>query len=125
MWHICNVHFPAGFARRNDRRITRVRAILRQPPAKNSLTLAGVVRTVGSLYAPQDRNSRQEARRQLWEPAIARHARAGCNCASRDVSKSGSTKSRSDVPCPAFKRKYDYEDMVGWSNGKTRFWVAA
>ncbi len=24
-----------------------------------------------------------------------------------------------------FKRKYDYEDMVGWSNGKTRFWIAA
>jgi catechol 2,3-dioxygenase-like lactoylglutathione lyase family enzyme len=24
-----------------------------------------------------------------------------------------------------FKRKYDYEDMVGWSNGKTLFWIAA
>ena len=24
-----------------------------------------------------------------------------------------------------FKRKYDYEDMAGWSNGKTLFWIAA
>ncbi len=24
-----------------------------------------------------------------------------------------------------FKRKYDYADMVGWSNGKTLFWIAA
>jgi catechol 2,3-dioxygenase-like lactoylglutathione lyase family enzyme len=24
-----------------------------------------------------------------------------------------------------FKLKYDYEDMVGWSNGKTLFWIAA
>ena len=24
-----------------------------------------------------------------------------------------------------FKRKYDYQDMVGWSNGKTLFWIAA
>ena len=24
-----------------------------------------------------------------------------------------------------FKRKYDYEDMTGWSNGKTLFWIAA
>jgi len=24
-----------------------------------------------------------------------------------------------------FKRKYDYMDMTGWSNGKTRFWIAA
>jgi len=24
-----------------------------------------------------------------------------------------------------FKRKYDYPDMVGWSNGKTLFWIAA
>jgi catechol 2,3-dioxygenase-like lactoylglutathione lyase family enzyme len=24
-----------------------------------------------------------------------------------------------------FTRKYDYEDMVGWSNGKTLFWIAA
>ncbi len=24
-----------------------------------------------------------------------------------------------------FKRKYDYDDMVGWSNGKTLFWIAA
>jgi catechol 2,3-dioxygenase-like lactoylglutathione lyase family enzyme len=22
-----------------------------------------------------------------------------------------------------FKRKYDYEDMAGWSNGKTLFWM--
>jgi catechol 2,3-dioxygenase-like lactoylglutathione lyase family enzyme len=24
-----------------------------------------------------------------------------------------------------FKRKYDYADMAGWSNGKTLFWIAA
>ena len=24
-----------------------------------------------------------------------------------------------------FKRKYDYADMTGWSNGKTLFWIAA
>ena len=24
-----------------------------------------------------------------------------------------------------FKRKYDYDDMTGWSNGKTLFWIAA
>ena len=24
-----------------------------------------------------------------------------------------------------FKLKYDYEDMAGWSNGKTLFWIAA
>jgi catechol 2,3-dioxygenase-like lactoylglutathione lyase family enzyme len=24
-----------------------------------------------------------------------------------------------------FKRKYNYADMVGWSNGKTLFWIAA
>jgi len=24
-----------------------------------------------------------------------------------------------------FERKYDYEDMTGWSNGKTLFWIAA
>jgi catechol 2,3-dioxygenase-like lactoylglutathione lyase family enzyme len=24
-----------------------------------------------------------------------------------------------------FKLKYDYEDMTGWSNGKTLFWIAA
>jgi catechol 2,3-dioxygenase-like lactoylglutathione lyase family enzyme len=24
-----------------------------------------------------------------------------------------------------FKRKYDYADMVGWSNGKTLFWISA
>jgi catechol 2,3-dioxygenase-like lactoylglutathione lyase family enzyme len=24
-----------------------------------------------------------------------------------------------------FKPKYDYADMVGWSNGKTLFWIAA
>jgi catechol 2,3-dioxygenase-like lactoylglutathione lyase family enzyme len=24
-----------------------------------------------------------------------------------------------------FRRKYDYADMTGWSNGKTLFWVAA
>jgi len=24
-----------------------------------------------------------------------------------------------------FKLKYDYADMVGWSNGKTLFWIAA
>jgi len=24
-----------------------------------------------------------------------------------------------------FKRKYDYSDMTGWSNGKTLFWIAA
>jgi len=24
-----------------------------------------------------------------------------------------------------FKRKYDYEGMAGWSNGKTLFWIAA
>jgi catechol 2,3-dioxygenase-like lactoylglutathione lyase family enzyme len=24
-----------------------------------------------------------------------------------------------------FKRKYDYGDMAGWSNGKTLFWIAA
>jgi catechol 2,3-dioxygenase-like lactoylglutathione lyase family enzyme len=24
-----------------------------------------------------------------------------------------------------FKLKYDYEDMVGWSNGKTLFWITA
>ena len=24
-----------------------------------------------------------------------------------------------------FKRKYNYEDMAGWSNGKTLFWIAA
>jgi catechol 2,3-dioxygenase-like lactoylglutathione lyase family enzyme len=24
-----------------------------------------------------------------------------------------------------FKRKHDYEDMTGWSNGKTLFWIAA
>ena len=24
-----------------------------------------------------------------------------------------------------FERKYDYEDMAGWSNGKTLFWIAA
>ena len=24
-----------------------------------------------------------------------------------------------------FKREYDYEDMTGWSNGKTLFWIAA
>ena len=23
-----------------------------------------------------------------------------------------------------FKRKYDYADMAGWSNGKTLFWIA-
>jgi catechol 2,3-dioxygenase-like lactoylglutathione lyase family enzyme len=25
----------------------------------------------------------------------------------------------------SFKRKYDYADMAGWSNGKTLFWIAA
>jgi catechol 2,3-dioxygenase-like lactoylglutathione lyase family enzyme len=25
----------------------------------------------------------------------------------------------------SFKRKYNYEDMAGWSNGKTLFWIAA
>jgi catechol 2,3-dioxygenase-like lactoylglutathione lyase family enzyme len=24
-----------------------------------------------------------------------------------------------------FKRKYDFQDMAGWSNGKTLFWIAA
>ncbi len=24
-----------------------------------------------------------------------------------------------------FRRKYDYADMAGWSNGKTLFWIAA
>ncbi len=24
-----------------------------------------------------------------------------------------------------FKLKHDYEDMAGWSNGKTLFWIAA
>ncbi len=24
-----------------------------------------------------------------------------------------------------FKRKYDYDEMTGWSNGKTLFWIAA
>jgi catechol 2,3-dioxygenase-like lactoylglutathione lyase family enzyme len=24
-----------------------------------------------------------------------------------------------------FRRKYDYADMTGWSNGKTLFWIAA
>jgi catechol 2,3-dioxygenase-like lactoylglutathione lyase family enzyme len=24
-----------------------------------------------------------------------------------------------------FKRKYDYADMAGWSNGKTLFWISA
>lgn len=24
-----------------------------------------------------------------------------------------------------FKRKYDYADMAGWSNGRTLFWIAA
>jgi catechol 2,3-dioxygenase-like lactoylglutathione lyase family enzyme len=24
-----------------------------------------------------------------------------------------------------FKRKYDYSDVTGWSNGKTLFWIAA
>jgi catechol 2,3-dioxygenase-like lactoylglutathione lyase family enzyme len=24
-----------------------------------------------------------------------------------------------------FKLKYEYDDMVGWSNGKTLFWIAA